>query len=90
MFDKLILASVDIIQMSAKFQILVKTTKKGLGFLNCVHIKTRYMYVISSKSVICMELLIPRPSVLVWGPEASLSTVFVKRRAIYERKPYLR
>ena len=48
------------------------------------------MYVISSKSVICMGLLISRPSVFVWGPEACLSAVFVKRRAaLYEGKPYL-
>ena len=44
------------------------------------------------RSVICMGLLISRPSVFVWGPEACLSAVFivfVKKRALYERKLYL-
>ena len=52
-----------------------------------------YVMIISSKSVICMRLLISRPSVFVWGPEACLSKVFVvfmERRALYEGKPYLR
>ena len=33
-----------------------------------------------------MGLLISRPSVFVWGPEACLSTVFVERRTLYEGK----
>ena len=37
-------------------------------------------YVISAISIICMGLLISRPSVFVWGPEACLSAVFVERR----------
>ena len=44
-------------------------------------------------SVICMGLLISRPSVFVWEPEACLSTVFVvfvERRALYKGKLYLR
>ena len=31
-----------------------------------------------------MGLLISRPSVFVWGPEACLSAVIVERRALYE------
>ena len=40
-----------------------------------------------------MGLLISRPSVYVWGPEACLSMVFVdfvEKRALYEGKTYLR
>ena len=39
-----------------------------------------------------MGLLISRPSVFVWGPEACLSTVFVvfvERRALYEGKKHI-
>ena len=51
------------------------------------HIKICSVYVISSKSIICMGPSISRPSVFVWGLEACLSAVFVER---WDRTWYLR
>ena len=45
------------------------------------------------KFIIYIGLLISRPSVFVWGPEACLSTffvIFVETRTLYEGKLYLR
>ena len=97
-----ILASIDIgtqsTQTSAKFLILLQT--KALVSWMCfiisndllytTHHNLLGIYVISSKSVIYMGLLISRPSVFVWGPEACLSMVSLERCTLYVGKPYLR
>ena len=72
-------------QRSTKFLILLKSLK----FMNVLHnFKDLYTAHHNSlgicyqlKSTICIGILISRPSLFVWGPEACLSVVFPRKGA---------